>query len=190
MQATTITDTISAARPPSPSRRSLFGAGAALLAGGAALAVPARGAVAGRGAGTTRIAALNRRIYELSVRRNELEDIWLALPEGPEEDAANKAFDDTLYDILDLQDQVVELPAETLQDVAIQATISFYRAEKLHSCALSESKVIELGKELCRLQVSILMVVVKTANLEIDRIGWGDMRSMHDVHSAAGRAAA
>jgi hypothetical protein len=180
----------STAGSPAPSRRALFGAGAALLAGGTIAATAARAEPAGAGTGTTRIAVLNRQIYDLTQRRHELDDIWLKTPKGPEADAAYAAFDATLDPILDLQDDIVGLRAETLEDAAIQAVISFYQADSLASSKLDEADVKEIGQDLRALQASILLVITKSAGLDIDRLGCGELRPLCGKHGPAGRSVA
>lgn len=98
----------------------------------------------------------------------------LGMPQGPDYDVAYAALNANLHDCLDIQDKIVKLPAECLEDAAIQAAIGYYRADTMDSSGASEATE-ELGKEFRMLHASILTAIVKAGGLEIDLIGWGDM---------------
>ena len=139
-----------------------------------------------RAAGTSTVTDRHRQLRELTVRRNEMDIALLRMPDGPDCDAANAAFDENLHDCLDLQDKILKLPAECLEDAAIQSAIGYYRADQMDSWGASE-EIKELGKEFRMLHASILMAIVKAGGLDIDRIGWGDMRGLCAMWGPGGR---
>ncbi len=180
MPTATPTNTISP-----PSRRALFGAGAAILAG-SAFAATVNAAPA-----TTRIADLNRRLQALTAKRNAMEETLMALPKGPEHDALYEAFGQNLDDCLAIQDQILTLPAESLEDAAVLAAIVFYRADLIDSFGgVAEDDAVVLSKELRGASASIVLAIVATAGLDIDRLGWGDMRRLCALRAPRGEASA
>jgi hypothetical protein len=92
-------------------------------------------------------------------------------------------------DCLALHDEILTLPAENLEDAAIQVTIGYYRADLLDSNVTPE-EADQLSNEMLFLQASVLLAIVKAAGLDIDRLGWGDMRRLCVAHGSQGRVAA
>jgi hypothetical protein len=57
-----------------------------------------------------------------------------------------------------------------LEDAAIQIAVGYYRSD-----AMDDE---DLGTEMRKMHASILLAVVKAADLDIDRICWGEMRRL------------
>lgn len=138
----------------------------------------------------TPIASLNRSMYSMAQHRNELDRAFLAAPEGPLEDAAYAAFDATLGPILGLYDPIRDLPAQTVEDAAVQATIAFYYADKIDGCTFDEDDVAKIASDLLTLLSSVVLALVKVGDLDIDRLGWGDMRRLCALRSPNGEVRA
>jgi hypothetical protein len=171
-----------------PTRRSALGFSTAALFAG--LTVPAiAGATTVLSAMPTPIAVLQRRLSELTERRDAMDEALIEMAAGSERAALHEAFGKSLDDYLALQDEIATLPAENLEDAAIQVAIGYYRAEDLNSYTLPE-ELDGLSKELRFLQASVLLAIVKAAGLDIGRFGWGDMRRLCVAHGPRGRVAA
>jgi hypothetical protein len=170
-----------------PTRRSALGFSAAAIVAG--FTVPAIAGVGVRGATLTPIASLQGQLSALGKRHNVMDRALARMPPGPEHDALAVAFSQSLTDGLALQDEILALPAENLEDAAIQVTISYYRIEEMSSYTLPD-EIEDLSKELRFLQASILLAIVKAAKLDIDSLGWGEMRRLCAKHGPQGRIAA
>ena len=120
------------------------------------------------------------------VRRNELEIALFRKPAGPDYDALHADFDENLDDCLALQDKILKLPAESLEDAAIQSAIGYYRADKMDTWGASKATE-KLGKEFRMLHASILTAIVKAGGLDINLIGWGDMRRLCSMWGPGGK---
>jgi hypothetical protein len=171
-----------------PTRRSALAFSTAAIVAG--LTVPAiAGSTPIPGARLTPIAALQKRLSDLSERRDAMDETLVRMAAGPEYDTLQEAFDQSLYDCLALQDEIATLPAENLEDAAIQVTIGYYRADLLDD-RMTEEHAARLSKELRFLLASVLLAIVKAAGLDIDRLGWGEMRNLCAVHGPQRSAAA
>lgn len=135
------------------------------------------------------IAALNRRLASLVQQRNEMECALLRMDEEPEYDALDLAFGDNFDQCLDIQDQIVLLSAQSLEDVAVQAAIAYYRADHVDSAYQGPDYAEELAKDLRMLLASIFLAITKAADLDANQIGWGDMPRLCALWPAGGRQA-
>lgn len=131
----------------------------------------------------TPIAALNRRIYDMVMHRNRLDEAHLCAPPGPVQNAAYMAFDATLEPIFALYDEVRDLPAQTLEDATVKATIALYYADRLHGANLDDAGVKDVASDLLTLLSSIILEMVKVGGLDIDRLGWGEVRGICALHA-------
>jgi hypothetical protein len=129
----------------------------------------------------TPITVLNRQIYDLAQRVNELDLAGLEAPKGPEEDAYWSALCDAHDQILHLHDEIACQPAQSVEDAAIQATIAFYSAGLITGSAEHDpEKISGLSDDLHGLLASIIQALVRVGGLDIDRLGSGDMRDLCD----------
>ncbi len=135
----------------------------------------------------TRIAALQRRLTDLTALRNRMDEALIRMPYGTAYDALHKRFEKNLDDLLALQDQIVGLPAETLEDAAIQTAVAYFLADGIYT--ESEEEAAD-NKKLRAALASILLAVVSTAGLDIDELGSGCMRRLCAIHGPGGSAAA
>ncbi len=142
-----------------------------------AASVAAAGEVPGKK--STPIARLNRLLQATAARRHETDLAIGRMAGGPDKRAMEVAFDALLYECLAIQRRITGLQAQTLEDVAVQATIAFYIAGQGD---LDDDD----AEDLCRVQASIVLAVVQIAGLDIDRLGWGDMRGLCAIRAPLG----
>jgi hypothetical protein len=152
----------------------------------AAVGIP----LARRPAASSRIGTLNQQLRALARRRDDLDVALVDMPEGPARDAMEVEFEAMLGGCLDLHEQILALPAESLEDAAVQAAIGYYKAGDLAESVTSEAEAERAGKDLRQLSASILAAIVRAAGMDVDAIGWGDMRKQCALYAAGGSRSA
>ncbi len=160
-----------------PTHRTLFGAGAGLLA---SLSIATTARADGR---LTPIAALHAELRTLGDRHLAMDEALVSMPDGPECDALQAAFDLVMRQSLAIHDKIVLLPAQNMEDASIQAVIAYYRADGINAY-LEEDDLEQLSADIRMLLASILPVVTKTAKVDIDTLGWGEMRRLCEYWQA------
>jgi hypothetical protein len=176
MSQATSTHTTSTHHPPMRIGGAVFGAGTATPA-------PAPNPA------PTPIGLLQKRLWALVERRNVMDARLIKMSEGPAYDTLEAAFARNLTACLALQDEILTLPAQTLEDAAIQVTIGYYRADHMNEY-MDGDEIEELSKEFRALHASVLLAIVKAADLNIDRLGWGEMRKLCAAFVPGGRGRA
>lgn len=171
-----------------PTRRSALGFTAAAIIAGLTTPTLAMGVQEVHAPRTiTPIAALQRQLTDLTTLRNEMDEALIKMPYGAAYDALHEQFDKSLDDLLALQDRIVALPAETVEDAAIQTAVAYFLADGIY--AESEEEAAD-NRKLRAALASILLAVVSTAGLDIDKLGSGCMRRLCALHGPRGSAVA
>jgi hypothetical protein len=137
--------------------------------------------------GLTPIGTLQRRLTEMAAEHCRVGFALVRMPSGPAREALDARLDELMADCLALQSEIVTLPAENLHDGAVQATVAFYRIDGLTGFDKEDEADI---RDLRALVASILLATVKAGGLDIDRLGWGEMRRMCGLRAPQGSAAA
>jgi hypothetical protein len=135
----------------------------------------------------TPIAALQKRLTGLTTARAQMDDALIEMPSGPDYDALHKRFDQNLDDCLAVQGEIVALPAETLEDAAVQATVAYYRLEGLTPYGEGDASDI---RDIRASLASIVLAIVKVSSLDIDQLGMGEMGGLCARYAPGGRAEA
>lgn len=168
-----------------PTRRTALGFSAAAIVAG--LTTPALAAGFAAPYRETPIGALQRRLTEMTAEHRRVGVARVRMPGGPDQEALDAQLDQLMTDCLALQSEIVTLPAENLHDAAVQATVAFYRIDGL--TGFDEEDEADI-RDVRALLTSILLATVKAADLDIDRLGWGEMRRLCAPCAPQGSAAA
>ncbi len=169
-----------------PSRRSAIGFGAAALFAG--LAAPAIASIKPNPAARlTPIAALQRRLTDLCTARHQMDCAALEMPSGPDHDALHERIDENLDDCIAIWDGIVALPAETLEDAAIQAAVAFIRTEGITTHSPEDASDV---RDIRASLTSIILAIVKASAIDIDQLGTGDMGHLCALYAPKGRSLA
>ncbi len=170
----------------STTRRRAMRIGSAALFAGLATTATAR-AQPSRPTEATPIEALQRRLTDLVAVRNQMENALVTMPAGVDYDVLNERLDANFEDCLAVQGEIAALPALSLNDVAIQCAIGF----DLAICIDCVERPADGNTDmLVRILASILPVIANTADLDVDRLAWGDMGHLCAIYAPGGRAAA
>ncbi len=133
--------------------------------------------------GTTAIAALSAELHNLVRRRTAMDAYLSNMPSGPAYNGLYADFDTNLGECFAIQDKIVFCPALTLEDAANQLAVAFGRVEWVDAARATQDELDRTAKDLRGLIASVLLAVVQAGNLDIDRIGWGDLRHLCAVHA-------
>ncbi len=105
---------------------------------------------------------------------------------GLDRDTLEEQFDVNLDECLALQGEIAAMTAETLEDAAVQAAIVYCRVDSLTPCSNDREDVASIRTMLA----SIILAVVKAADLDIDRLAYGEMGHLCALHAPGGSEAA
>ena len=116
------------------------------------------------------ISELGARMHVFARRHSEWDEQALRLPTEAERQASQIGREALLDAIIDLEHQILGLPAQTLEDVAVQIAAAFLIVEG------STTEDLEEREDLKRVRfglISSLGAIAKVAGLDVSRIGWG-----------------
>ena len=165
---------------PMTARRGLFGLAAATaltgVALGASVAAPPE----------TPLVALSRRLNNLWDRHHAL-DVEALRSSGAAKAAAQATMDATLTEVLDLQASASEHQARSLEDVAIQAAITYAYVDGI--AASTEDHEIEKKKCLTFL-ASMIVFLTDHGGIDIESLNGRGLKNLCALRAPGGRLAA
>jgi hypothetical protein len=107
---------------------------------------------------------------------------------GAEKDAMDADFFRTLDEIRDLRDQIAKLPAQTLDDAAVQSAIAFFIAEGLNEF-MDGDEIAAASRSLRTVAASMLTALAKATDRKIDDVAEG-MGYLCSLYAPGGKCAA
>jgi hypothetical protein len=127
------------------------------------------------------IAELGRRLNVMTEEHNRLDEQCVnAAWDASERDAIQAEMDALEDEAGELREQVLEMPARTLADCAVQASVIGEFADLWHSSIIDEQALNVDLAAIRRAAASIVAALVELGHLDIDRLASGDLRTCCD----------